>query len=76
MGLDYELTSSVIYDFCFGYCVEGSDRNHEFVDSFTKVSYLNPYVPEEGIYGPSSNDHDCLRVYSCEEEFHGKTRSE
>ena len=65
MELDSGLTWSVIYDFCFGYCVEGSGGNHEVADEFTKVAYLNPDVPEEGIDGPSPNDHDCFRVYSC-----------
>ena len=41
------------------------DRHHEVSDAFTKVSDLNPDVSEEGIPGPSLNDHDYLRVYSC-----------
>ena len=52
MGLDSGLTWSVIYDLCFGYCLEDSGRNHEVTDAFTKVSYLNPGVTEEVIAGP------------------------
>ena len=72
MGLDSGLTCSVIYDFCLGYFVEGSGINHEVADAFAKVAYLNPDVPEEGISGPSTHDHDCFWVYSCEEEFQVK----
>ena len=56
MVLDSRLTWSVIYDFCFGCRVEGSGGHHEVDDAFTKFSYLNPYVPEEGIAGPLTND--------------------
>ena len=52
MGLDSGLTWSVIYDFCFGYHVEGSGGNHEVADAFTKVYDLNLDVPEEGIVVP------------------------
>ena len=76
MVLDSGLTWSVIYDFCFGYRVEGSGGNHGVSDAFTKADYMNPNVPEEGIAGPFPNDNDCIRVYSCEEEFHGRTVSE
>ena len=72
MGLDSGLIWSVIYDFCFGYCIEGSGGHHEAADAFIKIAYLNPYVPEEGISIPSPNDHDFFRVYACYEEFHGK----
>ena len=65
MVLDSWLTWSVIYDFCFGYCAEGSGGNHEVADTFTKVADLNLDVLEEGIDGTSPNDHDCFRVYSC-----------
>ena len=58
MELDYGLTWSVIYEFCFGYSVEGSGGNLEVTDPFTKVTYLNPDVPEECISGPSPNDHN------------------
>ena len=51
MGLDSELTCSVIYDFYLGYSVEGSGGHHDVSDAFTKVAYLNLDVPEEGIYG-------------------------
>ena len=63
MGLDSRLTWSVIYYLCFGYFIEGSGRHTEVADAFTKVSYLNSDVPEEGIDGPSPNCHDCFRVY-------------
>ena len=46
------------------YRVECSGGHHEVTDAFTKVAYLNPDVPEEGIAGISHNDHDCLWVYS------------
>ena len=49
MGLVSRLTWSLIYDFCFEYCVEGSGGHHEVADVFNKVAYLNPDVPEEGI---------------------------
>ena len=65
MGLDSQLTWSVIYDFCFGYCAEGSGGHHEVADAFTKIADLNPDVPEEGISGLSPNNHDCFWVYSC-----------
>ena len=58
MGLDSGLTWSVIYDLCFGYCVEGSGEHHDVADAFTEVSYLNLDVPEEGIDGPLPIDHD------------------
>ena len=64
MGLDSGLTWSAIYDFCFGYRVKGSGGHDEVADSFTKFTYLNPDVLEEGISGPSPNDHYCFRVYS------------
>ena len=64
MGLESGLNWSVVYDFCFGYCVEGSVVHHEVADAFNKVADLNPDVPEEGIAGPSPNENDCLRVYS------------
>ena len=57
MGLDSRLTWSVIYDFCFGYRVEGSIGHPEVADDFTNVSYLNTYVLEEVISGSSLNDH-------------------
>ena len=49
MGLGAGLTWSVIYELCFGYCVEGSGGHHEVDDAFAKVAYLNPDVTEEGI---------------------------
>ena len=76
MVLDSRLTCSVIYNFCLGYRVEGSGGHHEVADDFTKVSYLNPDVPEEGIARPYLNDHDCFRVYSSEEDFDVKIGSE
>ena len=51
MVLDSGLTCSVIYDFCFGHFVEGSGGNHDVSDAVTKVAYLNPDVPKEGISG-------------------------
>ena len=63
MGLDSGLPRSVVYKFCFWYCVEGSGGNHEVVDAFTEVAELNPYVQEEGISGTFPNDYDCFRVY-------------
>ena len=65
MVLKSGLTWSVIYDFCFGYPVEGSGGHHEVADDFTKVTDLNTDVPEEGISRLSPNDHGYLRVYSC-----------
>ena len=62
MGLDSDLTFSVVYDFYFGYCVEGSGGHHELADAFAEVADLNPYVLEEGISGPSLNDHDFFWV--------------
>ena len=58
MGLDSGLTWSVVYELCFGYCVEGAGVHHEVSDAFTKVNDLNPDVPEEGISGPLPNYHD------------------
>ena len=63
MGLESGLTWSAIYDFCFGHRVEGSGGNHEIADAFTKFSDLNTDVPEEGIDGPYTNDHDCFWIY-------------
>ena len=57
MRLDFGLTRSVLYDFCFWYCIEGSSVHHEVTDGFTGVYDLNQYVPEEDIFGPSPNDH-------------------
>ena len=62
MILDSGLTRSVIYDFCSGYHLEGSGGHHEVSDAFTMVAYLNLDVPEEGIFVPLPNDHDCLQV--------------
>ena len=62
MGLDSRLTWIIIYDLCFGYNVEGSSGHHEVADTFTKVAYLNPDVPEEGIPVPSPNDYDFFRL--------------
>ena len=63
MVLDYGLTQSVVYDFCFWYCVEGLGGYHEVNDAFDEVANLNPDVPEEGISGPPPNDHDRFWVY-------------
>ena len=76
MVLDSVLTWSAIYEFYFRYHVEGYDGHHEVAHAFTKVASLNPDVPEEGIAGPSPNDHGCFWLYYCEEEFHGKTGSD
>ena len=65
MGLESGLTWSVIYDFCFRYCVESSGGHHVVADAFTKVSDLNPDLLEEGIAGPSPKYHNYFRVYSC-----------
>ena len=56
--MDSGFTWSVVYDFLFWYCVEGSGGHHGVVDSCTKFAALNPDVTEEGIDGPSLDDHD------------------
>ena len=65
MGLDSGLTWSVVSDFCFRYCLEGSGGHHEFSDAFTKAADLNLDVLDESIAGPSPNDHGFLWVYYC-----------
>ena len=65
MVLDSGLYRSVIYDFCFWYCVEVSGGHHEVNGAFTEFNDLNPDVPEEGIDGILPNDHDFFCVFSC-----------
>ena len=60
----------IVYDLCFGNSVEGLISIHEVNDAFDEVSDLNPDVPEERVYGPYTNDHDSLWVYSGYEELH------
>ena len=64
MVLDSGLPHSVLYEFFFCYCVEGSGGHHEVANDFTEFADLNLNVLEGGIAGPSPNDHDCLRVNS------------
>ena len=64
MVLESGLTWIVVYNFFFCHCAEVSGGHHEVAGYFTKVSALNLDVTEEGIAGPSPNDHDCFWVYS------------
>ena len=53
----------IVDDLCFVDSVEVLINSHELTGAFSEVSNLNPYVPEEIIYVPSPNYHDCFWVY-------------
>ena len=70
--MDYGLSWSVVYDFCFCNFVEGLDVQHEVTDAFIEVTDLDTYVPKEHISGPSTNNQDPLRINPCQEYMYGK----
>ena len=54
------------------YCVEILIVCHEFNDALAEVTDMNADITQEGAGCPSSDDHDCFRVYFGQIELHGK----
>ena len=63
----------IVEDLCLVNSVEGLIVGHEITDTFSEVYDLNPDVPEEIIYGTSTDDNDHLWAHSRYEELHGNT---
>ena len=54
----------LVYDFCFGYYVEGLGGYHEVTDVFSEVDGLNTDILEERVSGSSPNYRGRFWVYS------------
>ena len=62
MRLDSGLSWSILYDFCFGDCLEVVGGYHDFNDAFTEVTDLNPYIPKDYIFVPYPYNNYCLQT--------------
>ena len=62
----------VLDNFYFWYCVENVIVFHEGTDALAEVTDLDEDIPQGGAACPLSHNHDYLRVYFGQIEFHGK----